>query len=332
MMKGHTMRISSVLIWALTAALGAACTSSSMMGDDDDGGGGGGGGGSGDLMPPARGFQIVSPEITIMPGQEITYCYYFKTPNTEAFTIKRWASHMTDGSHHLILFFTPTLGQPEGTISANSCSLTGGGATNLPAWIYSAQVADSDMPLPADDGNGKPVGMDVAPGQPAFLQLHYVNQGDEPLVVQAKINAEAYEAGVQTTKTFAYVTYNGDIDIPPSTNGYTETMSCNIPSTSNVWLMSTHSHKLSVKTEVRDGSSVVFTSDSWEHPGAEKWMSAPFYKFASGKLTYECTYNNPENRMVYDGDSAQTEEMCMASGYVFPASKATICYNSFVLP
>jgi hypothetical protein len=24
--------------------------------------------------------------------------------------------------------------------------------------------------------------------------------------------------------------------------------------------------------------------------------------------------------------------MCMASGYVFPATKATICYNNFIVP
>ena len=39
---------------------------------DDPGGGGGGGGGGGDLEPPATGFQIRTPDITIGAGVEAT--------------------------------------------------------------------------------------------------------------------------------------------------------------------------------------------------------------------------------------------------------------------
>lgn len=37
-------------------------------------------------------------------------------------------------------------------------------------------------------------------------------------------------------------------------------------------------------------------------------------------------------RTTSRGDSAATDEMCMASGYIFPATKATICYNNFIVP
>ena len=100
--------------------------------------------------------------------------------------------------------------------------------------------------------------------------------------------------------------------------------------------MSTHAHKQAVHTEVRDGmptsTDIVFQSDDWEHPGVKTWMDTPFFTFASGKITYECTYDNPNSYEIHTGDSAATDEMCMASGYVFPATKATICYNNFVLP
>jgi hypothetical protein len=280
-------------------------------------------------MPPARGFQIVSPELTINAGQEVTYCYYFKTPNTESFTIDHWVSHMTDGSHHMILFFTPQLAQPEGTVSADNCSVFSGGTTNIASWVYSAQTANAELVLPADDGAGKPVGMDVAPGQAAFVQMHYNNTGDEAIVARATINADAYEANVSTTKTFAYVTYDADISIPGGGAPHTESLDCNISPTSKVWLMSTHSHRLTTHTEVRNGATVAFQSDNWEHPGAGTWMDAPFYSFSSGKLTSECTWSNPGTTDVHQGDSANTEEMCMESGYYFPATKTTICYNGF---
>lgn len=322
---------------ALLATL-AACGTDPAVGDDGNGSGSGSGSGSGtgmDPAPPARGFQMKSPDITIKAGQEITYCWYFKTPNTEAFTIKRWVSHMTPGSHHMIMFFTNSLAQPEGTVSSSNCGFGGSNPANLGQWIYAAQNEDADLPLPADDGAGKPVGMDVNPGQAGFIQMHYLNTGDTDITVHVTLNGEAYDAGVQATKTFAYITFSGNIDILPNAQGYTNTNTCAIPATSKVWLMSTHAHKQAVHTEVRDGAAsstnVVFSSDDWEHPGAKAWMTNPFYTFASGKLTYACTYNNPTSREIKTGDSAQTDEMCMATGYYFPATKATICYNNLIV-
>jgi hypothetical protein len=91
------MRSSLTLGSVALLALLAACGTDPAIGDDDDGMGSGSGSGSGsgtpDLEPPARGFQMKSPEITIKAGEEITYCWYFKTPNTEQYTIKRWVSH-----------------------------------------------------------------------------------------------------------------------------------------------------------------------------------------------------------------------------------------------
>ncbi len=318
----------------------AACGTDPMTGGGDDDMGGGDDGGD-ELMPPARGFQVISPDIEIPAGEfgERTFCYYFKTPNTEAFSIKRWVSKMAPGSHHMILYFTSTMVQPEGTVTEQGCGGVGGG-TNVPSWIYAAQTIDSDMALPADDGNGNPLGMDVPPGQPAFIQMHYYNATDLPIKAHVTVNAEAHDAGVNATKTAAYVTFNGQISIPAAKGGVpgtaTATQTCNIPATSKVWLMSTHAHKQAIHTEVRDGmpasTNVVFSSNDWEHPGVKTWMANPFYTFASGKITYECKYSNPGPDPIMTGDSAKTDEMCMATGYIFPATKATICYNSFTLP
>ena len=89
----------------------------------------GGDSGSGDNAGPDAGLdldaatspntlRIVTPDVVIEPGQEITYCYYFDMPNTEAVAIKRWASTMSQGSHHLILYFSDQAAQPAGTLGA----------------------------------------------------------------------------------------------------------------------------------------------------------------------------------------------------------------------
>ena len=325
------MRNSLALVLMLAAA--GACTKDPAAGGDDTGGGddgtGSGSGSNMDPAPPARGFQLKSPDIAIQPGEEVTYCWYFKAPTTEAFTIKKWSSHMTEGSHHMIVFFTSSAQQPENTVS-KGCGITSG--TSVATWIYAAQNPDAELALPTDDGAGKPLGMDVAVGQYGFIQMHYVNSSDSVLNAHVTLNADAYDAGAATTKTFAYITYNSQISIPDGAVGDKEVGNCAISSNQKVWLMSTHAHKQAVHTEVRDGTSVVFASDDWEHPGAKAWMASPFYTFSSGKLTYECTYNNNTGRTITSGDSAVTDEMCMATGYIFPATKPTICLNSSVVP
>ncbi len=78
---------------------------------------------------------------------------------------------------------------------------------------------------------------------------------------------------------------------------------------------------------------MVFESTDWEHPGAMSWNGAPFFSFASNKLTYHCDYLNPTNSVIMDGPSAATNEMCMAIGYFFPSPGGTghFCLDSALI-
>ncbi len=283
----------------------------------------------GTIEPPARGFQVVSKEIMIMPGQEITYCYYFRTPNTETMAINKWKSVMTAGSHHMILFTTGTTDlMPPGTVSPSNCGFGASNGAN-PSWTYSAQNVLNEIELPLDDGTGKPLAQVIAPNTAAFFQMHYLNPSDQPIFVHVTLNADALPAATAFTQTAAYTTYNFGIRIPAMTNGYTETKTCPTPAGSKFWLMSTHAHKQAVQTTVKNGTStstnIAFASTDWEHPGAQKWMTAPFYSFDNNRLTFSCTYNNPTSNIIQSGDSADTHEMCMASGYYFPATEPYFC-------
>ncbi len=329
----HSLGFAFVLVTALAACKGG------------DTGGGGGDDTVGpdasviDPPPPTRGFQIISPEITITAGQEITYCYYFKMPNTENMVIKKWTSQMTTGSHHMILFGTQSEVQPAGTVSATQCGIGGSSATNIPSWLFAAATEHAELALPTDDGAGKPLGQDITAGQPAYIQMHYVNATDADMKVHVSINAEAYAAGAAYTKTAPYITFNGNINIPAGAVGDVETQTCTTPAGAKFWQMATHAHKQAVKTEVKNGmptsTDIIYTSTDWEHPMSKLWMATPFFTFTGDKLTFSCTYNNTgsnASRVIRTGDSAQTDEMCMATGYYFPATKSQICYNGFIVP
>lgn len=312
------MRTAFALV--LAAVLGA-CGIDGSEGDDTN---------TPDGTPrPGPGFVLESPPIELLPTQEITLCWYFRTPNTKPLAIKKWKSSMTPGSHHMILYTTATDRMPPGTQNAIDCAAGGLSST----WTYSAQTPEAVVEMPADDGEGKPVAMELGANQPGFLQMHYYNTTDEPLLISVKVEAEALEEGVAYTKTAAYVTYNSQINIPPMTTNDVEAQTCNVPTESKFWLISTHAHKQAAYTRVKDGmpstGAMVFESDDWDHPGAVRWNEAPFHTFETGKLTYECQYNNPTSRTIKTGESAQTDEMCMASGYFFPAARPVFCFDGF---
>jgi len=293
------------------------------------GAGGGGDGGN-------NGFQIQGPEIDLQPGQEITTCYYFRTPNTATLAIKRWRSSMTPGVHDMTMFTTTDDVMPPGTVSATDCG--GSGGVGVPAWTYAADTPEAELTLPGDDGAGRPLGMEVPANQAAYFRMHFLNSGAEPIKARVTLNAEARAANVAYTRTAAYVTFNGAIDIPPNAVGEVESQTCTTPVGAKFWWMSTHAHKQAVQTTVKDGlptsTDIVFASTDWEHPGAAVFAAPVFHSFATNKLTYECTYNNNganANRTIQTGDSALDDEQCMAVGYYFPATKSLLCFNSTVV-
>jgi hypothetical protein len=298
-------------------------------GDDDQSGADAGG--SNSLGTPA--FTVQSSDLQIAAGQEITECYYFHTPNTTALPITAWASHMTPGSHHMIMFWGSESQPADGTVDQN-CGI-GGGATSIPIWVYASQTPDQTLQIPTDDGTGTntPLAQPVPANQPAVFQMHYLNETDGALTVHVEIEAYALPATTKYTETDAYVTYNANISIPPGAVNKVETDTCATPANAKFWTVSTHSHKQSVETDIKDNSGdMIFQSMDWQHPGTTNWNQPTFYTFPNNSLTVDCTYDNNDptdpnsQTTIVDGQSAQTNEMCMATGYFFPATGAQFCY------
>jgi hypothetical protein len=288
---------------------------------------------SGPPPPPARGFRITSPDIPVYPGEEITFCYYFQTPNTTELSVKKWVSHMTPGSHHLVVFFTPTMLQHPGTSSTRDCGFSTGG----PVWMYSAQAPDAEAALPLDDGHGIPVGQPIKAGQYGFIQVHYLNATDNVIQAHVQLDAVAHDEGIQVTPAGPFVTFNDQITIGPGTPTNPTRVpvdgTCDFHTMTGgpfkFYSMTTHTHKQGVRTFVTDGGAMVVDNTSWDHPGIQSWNTSPFFSFSTSALTYHCEYLNPNNRTIKAGNNPATDEMCMAVGFYFPAPGGAghLCWN-----
>jgi hypothetical protein len=294
----------------------AACGKDPAMGGDDtmnpDGNTGS------NLGTPA--FEITSTDILLPAGTEFTKCFYFHTPNTATVAVNKWVADMTPGSHHMIMFLNPGGSQPaDGTIDEN-CGLGRGAGTNFPVWTFASATEHYEQDMPDDDGAGKPLAQNIAANSAGYFQMHYLNASDTDKMVHVDLKAYGLADGAQYTPTAAYVTYVYNFSIPGNATGYQVNGSCSTPSGSKFWTVSSHTHKQGKEVTIKDGSSMVYDSTDWEHPTVKNWAAAPFYTFSSGKVSWTCTYDNPNATAINEGQSAQTNEMCMATGYVFPAT------------
>src|SRR5262249_25228325 len=109
--------------------------------------------------PPPRGFQVPSPPIDIDPGQDVTYCYYFRTPNLATLAVKRWASAMGPAGRGVVFFTTaennqPAERRPAGAVSIAECDFFRG--TTRPTWRYAGYGVSDELAVPAHAGHGHP--------------------------------------------------------------------------------------------------------------------------------------------------------------------------------
>lgn len=277
-------------------------------------------------LPPHvfHAFQIVSPAVTITNKQEITYCYYFRTPNTGQLAIQGWASHMPAAAHDMVLYLTPNDLMSPGTQTTTRCGI----ADRIgPVWTYSAETADAEAQMPADDGTGQPLAQLIRANQSGFLEIHYLNTTGSDVQAHVELNAYAYDDALPVTWAGSFVTFRTNFQIGPGSDAQPTTGSvsgsCPIPVDGGkpvkFFTMTTHTYKQGVHTAINDGTTTVFTSNNWAQPGTASWP-APFYSFKSSTLDYQCDYMNKQSYTIVTGDDPTQDELCMTINFYAPAT------------
>lgn len=289
----------------------------------------------GTLPPPAEGFQLTSPRVDIQPHQNISYCYYFRTPNTATVPVRKFVSALGPAVKSVVMWTTTdTEGRsvdrlPAGTLSAADCNMLSLSDALIPRWIYASDPESTEMTLPADDGAGHPLAMEIPPNSAGFLMIHHDNTSDQVVSTNVRVNAEGLGSPIYTP-TDTFTTYSSDIAIPPQTFGHIVSRSCLVPSGARFWRWSMRTHKRATQAMVVDLHTSLYESLDWEHPGASLWPTPPFQSFGSPRVTYLCSYDNATNRTIRTGPSQQTDEQCMAVGYFFPATGPVACIDGFI--
>lgn len=268
----------------------------------------------------ADGFQFVlkSGQVTIEPNQEAYYCYYKTIPGSAAIEVGAFQSWMSKGaSHHFITYQGDAASSPDGTL--NVCPGVAG------KWVYATSVAGETIELKMPDT----VGLNMAAGTQLILNMHFINPGTTPLMPNLKLNV-LYAKNVQY-QAGTMISFNTAIDVPPANaNGPgTQTVrgTCTAPVGSKFFAVTSHTHKHAVVTDVNfisggQTTNIVHTTD-WESPDVGLWYAPDFLTVNQGdSFSYSCSYSNSTSTAVTVGETAASNEMCMAIGYYFPAGSA----------
>ena len=276
----------------------------------------------------------------VQPDQEIFLCYYVTLPNKGEVDVGEFQSYMSPQSSHHFIVFSRRVAAAYRASSPGPPSRTGPSSPAAsPAERGStrrrrrAPIVTSTMP--------EGVGLPFASATQLVLNMHFINAGTTVLYPKVKLNIllatdVKYKAGVM-------VSFNRSIDVPAATASGpgTQTVSgtCTAPVGSKFFSMSTHTHKHATAAVVDFVSSGATAGDrshggrraypapqqagtgtDWEHPGVSLWDGPNFLTVNQGdSFTYSCSYTNTASTAVTVGETAASNEMCMAIGYYYPA-------------
>jgi hypothetical protein len=276
-----------------------------------------------DLAAPASadGFQFVlkSGQVTISPNSEQYYCYYNTIPGSSTIQVGAFQSWMSTGaSHHFITYEVTGGASGNGTIVP--CQGVAG------RWVYATSVSGQIIELKMPDT----VGLSMSAGTQLVMNMHFINPNTSPAQPTVKLNVlyaknVMYQAGTM-------ISFNSGINVPAGTvtapGMQTVRGTCTAPAGSKFFALTSHTHKHAKEVLVNfisggKSTTVVDTTD-WESPDVGLFYAPNFLTFNAGdSFTYSCSYINTTSSPVLVGETAASNEMCMAIGYYFPAGTAS---------
>ena len=224
-------------------------------------------------------YTIALDRFTVGPGQERYACQDFANPFGGApAAIHQFASHMTPGSHHLLLFYAP--GAADGPLA--DCS-----GTEFAPGPYGSQRPDDAIVYP--DG----VAAVVAPGDGFRVQAHFLNATSAALDVAVTIVLSRIDEAAVRDRAAILFFSNAAIDVPPGATGVVAQKSCTLPFAVNLLQATGHMHSHGRSFVASAAGATLFSSTAYSDV-APALFDPPLSLPAGTVITFGCTYDNAD--------------------------------------
>ena len=253
---------------------------------------------------------ITMTPFDVASGDEVFKCQTFANPFGADIDVKEFESHMTSGSHHLLLLFEDNA--VDGSLQ--DCS----GLTFGPM-PYGTQRPDGDVTFP--DG----IATVIKATQGFKVVAHYINATMDPTPIHAQVQVKMHKADPSTITQHAGVFFLNNVSglLPPAggipageTKTITASYTTKIPI--NVLYATAHMHSRSTNmTATYNDTNMLYTTDSWSAAPMQAY-TPPIALPVGTKITWSCTIANNTQDTITFGESAMTNEMCIFNGQYYP--------------
>jgi hypothetical protein len=255
--------------------------------------------------PPAPvDLDVQLDPFTVAPLEDQVFCQYVPADG-ETRWLSSFTTDMTAGSHHLIVFrVDEKKGTPPPT-DRHPCD-----QLDLPVGIDGmlpgSQQPHSEVELP--DG----VTMALGPTHGLFLQFHYFNPSDTPLVASIRWRGRA--AAAEGTPAGMMFFSNFGLEVPPGRS--ITTRSCPLGTDRTLLGATGHMHQRGVAFDASLDGAAIYHAGSWtDLPLTPLALNAA----AGSELAWSCTYDNGTGNTYVFGPSASQNEMCIFAGIFYPS-------------
>jgi hypothetical protein len=273
-----------------------------------------GAGGAGNAAEPMR---LAIAARSVPPGGEDHVCVVLALPNQQVAWLESIHATLTSGSHHLIVDRNP-VGTPEQRQPTPCLPTMGGDNTRL----IIAQQADTRVQMPPGTA------LRIEPRQPVFLQLHYINLGDQPADIEGVVELALFDDSAGTPiEAFSVFTGQTTIVLPAGEPGLAEFFLVPVPQPNrrvHVFALTSHTHSLGVESTIERVPDQ-FAPDATPLHRSLDWHEPPLTSFdpplafdGSDGLRLRCHYVNDTERDVTFG-TAFEDEMCFMWMYYYDA-------------
>jgi hypothetical protein len=237
-------------------------------------------------------------------------------PNTDVAWVSSVHATLTTGSHHLIVDRLAD-GSAISTIPSSCAPTQASDATRL----MIAQQKDTLVTLPYG------IAFRLAPHQPLFLQLHYINLSENAEEIEGLVDLALVDpttkAPIEAKSIF---TGSLNINLPPLSPG---TASAYVPikpegtaTSRNVFEITSHTHSLGVDSTIERVASAnapattpIHESKDWSEPPLTA-LTPPLVFTGTDGFRLTCKYQNTTDQTVTFGTGFH-DEMCFMWVYYY---------------
>ncbi len=282
---------------------------------------------------PGRGVQFTM-STTIPPGSETEKCQFVKSGDTELW-VNRDEVRFTEGSHHFILFETsyatiPTAARDGRTVDTSGvfdCPEGPQSDWDATGFLGGSQNAAGDSAIRYPEG----IAFRIPPQSVLLMNAHYINTDDEPLDVDVAINLHTIPESEVTEEGGILFWYDPFIRVPAMGSSRVRA-GCRVGDDIQVVGVQSHMHRRGThfvaETVLGGARQTIYETTEWEDVPVVEFE--PALQVPGGtRVEYQCSYDNPERRDVYQGFTTK-DEMCVLVGTYYPRREGVqSCFGDF---